>query len=1569
MKRLISALLSLALLISCFSGMNFMARAAENVYGKADSENGANATEPTCIDTECTETETGEEILATEAIADNTAPAVAVKAAAKSVPAGLSYSVSSGEVTITDYTGSAAELVIPDTINGYPVTSIGEDAFYNCRKLTSVTIPDSVTSIGNDAFYYCSSLTSITIPDSVTSIGEDAFCWCSSLTAVYITDVAAWCGITFGDSIANPLYYAKNLYLNGKMVTDLVIPDSVTSIGSYAFCNCDSLTSITIPDSVTNIGYGAFKNCSSLTGIWVDENNTSYCSDTYGVLYDQNKTTLIQAPAKGNVGAYVIPDSVTSIGSEAFYNCSSLTSITIPDSVTSIGYQAFYDCSSLNGITIPDSVTSIGDCAFYGCSSLQYNIYDNAKYLGNSDNPYIVLVKSIDYTITTCDIHIKTKFIHSYAFYNCTRLTSITIPDSVTSIGDHAFYYCTSMTSVTIGDSVTSIGNRAFYNCTSLTSVTIGNGVTSIGDHAFYKCSSLTSITIGDSVASIGDHAFYYCTSLTSITIPDSVTSIGSWAFSNCSSLTSITIPDSVTSIGSYAFSSCSSLTSITIGDGVTSIGDDAFSGCSSLTGVCISDIAAWCAIDFESDYANPLRYAKNLYLNGSLLTDLVIPDSVASIGSHAFGYCTSLTSVTIGNSVTSIGDHAFAGCIITKLIFAEGAKAVKPEMVVCKSTLQEVVIPDSVTSIGDDAFYQCNSLTGVYFSDIAAWCAINFESGYANPLYYANNLYLNGNLVTNLVIPDSVTSIGDLAFLDCDSLSSVTIPDSVTSIGDHAFQACVNLSSVTIGNGVTSIGDYAFQQCDNLTGITIPDSVTNIGNDAFQACDNLSSVTIGNGVTSIGDYAFGGCDSLTSITIPDSVTSIGKYAFYYSANLTRITIGNGITNVKYCAFSGCSSLNHVIYTGTQEQWQSVTIGDSNSALTGAKVFHYGGGEVYWTKNCVNAGLYCTACDDFLTREREDDGTHAFTDDADLACNDCSFVRSIKAVSIYQLPTQLEYTHCKDTLDVSGGVLLLTYSGGVSIKMDMTPDMVSGFDNTVPGTQVLTVTVEGIKTSYRVTIVLGEPESLTVDRLPDKLIYISGESLDLTGLSATAHYTNNYTEVLSLSDLTVSSVDMSSSGVKSVTVSYDGVSASFDVYVHSRVSYTVDSSLYPESSHNYASNTDETKIFTHPYAEQLVLTFDSSSYTESTYDLLYVLDGEGNQIGKYSGSLAEKVVTVPGDTVQLRLVSDSSVNKYGYAFTSIVATVIEYTRQEVSGYAPTLFAPGLTDGVICQCCGTVIEAQQEIPKLEGSVAQWNLSMEDDWKVNFHLQISDSIVPSAQVHILLGENDQSFNVSNLQKIEDGYYLASVGIAAAQMNDAISVQVINGEDCGEVYTYTVRQYCDTILADSSQSQYHALIKEMLNYGAMAQVYFGYDAENLANDGITGTAATEVPETAEEMTVSDKISSLNFYGASLVYRDRIAVRYYFTGDVTGCTFTANGNTYIPVAKDGMHYIEIADILPQNLDQQITLTVTDAAGNTLSVTYGPMNYIVRMNAKGSENLKNLLKALYNYHLAAKAL
>ena len=335
-----------------------------------------------------------------------------------------------------------------------------------------------------------------------------------------------------------------------------------------------------------------------ITTVPLSASAETYGDLTYEIIDGEVEITDCDTSFAGDM---VIPETidgypVTSIGYDAFYNCTSLENITIPDSVTSIGDYAFGECYKLTSITIPDSVISIGEGAFRYCTSLTSITVDenNEKY--SSDEYGVFFNKEKTVLMQYPAGNVRTEYaipgsvtsIDNYAFYYCFSLTSITIPDSVTSIGNSAFYYCSSLTSITIPDSVTSIGYGAFSGCTSLTSITIPDGVTSIGSSAFSNCSSLTSITISNSVTSIGDWAFYNCTSLTSITIPDSVTSIDYGAFGYCSSFTSITIPDSVTSIGNDAFSGCSSLTSITIPDSVTSIGNRAFYKCSSLTSITI---------------------------------------------------------------------------------------------------------------------------------------------------------------------------------------------------------------------------------------------------------------------------------------------------------------------------------------------------------------------------------------------------------------------------------------------------------------------------------------------------------------------------------------------------------------------------------------------------------------------------------------------------------------------------------------------------------------------------------------------------------------------------------------------------------------------------------------------------------------------------------------------------------------------------------------------------------------------------------------------------------------------
>ena len=432
---------------------------------------------------------------------------------------GIYYNFSGENAEVTyrnkNYKSYSSNVVIPESVTWksklYNVTSIGDSAFYDCRNLTSVTIPRSMISIGKYAF------------------GDGLFSGCEALNSVYITDLSAWCKINFESPISNPFNYASHLYLNGEEITDLVIPEDVVRISDYAFYNCKGLTSVIISESVTSIGKYAFSSCSGVSSIKVDEENTHFDSrDNSNAIIETSSNTLI-----AGCQSTVIPHSVVAIGDDAFNGCISLSSITIPNSVTSIGNSAFSGCDLLTDVIIPSSVTSIGRMAFFSCDEL-----------------------------TSITIPESVTSIGDFAFYSCRKLASVTIPGSVTCINNSTFYGCRGLTYVTIGNGVTTISDKAFASCRKLTSISIPESLNTIGFRAFQYCDSLTAVHITDLSA--------WCN--IKVSTDDSPLSYAKHLYLNGEEVSDLIIPSNVNKISDCVFWGFEGMTSLTISEGVKSI-------------------------------------------------------------------------------------------------------------------------------------------------------------------------------------------------------------------------------------------------------------------------------------------------------------------------------------------------------------------------------------------------------------------------------------------------------------------------------------------------------------------------------------------------------------------------------------------------------------------------------------------------------------------------------------------------------------------------------------------------------------------------------------------------------------------------------------------------------------------------------------------------------------------------------------------------------------------------------------------------------------------------------------
>ena len=677
----------------------------------------------------------------------------------------IAYSASAGEVYIDgiyyeidmiNYTAEVTydndkyvgDINIPSFVNyennNYRVVKIGRFAFNKCSELKSVSIPNTVTSIAEYAFNNCDSLKSITLSESVSSISSEAFNGCIALEAVYCPNLEAWCNIDFSNINANPLSYGKKLFIDGSLVTELIIPESITKLKDYTFRNCTSIKSVVIPNTLTEIGScafdgcssietlnipnsveiiktlafrdctslttisignsvkeiwsEAFKNCSNLRTVNISDLeswcNISFASDISNPLFYAHKLRL-----NGNsISPFIIPTTITNIGNYAFIGLHGLTELTIPSSVTSIGRNAFRDCINLKKILFSDSITTIDMFAFSGCYSLEELI------IPSSTTSIGVGAFEDCSGIQTVFIPKSLKSIGADAFEGCININDVQIEDLSSwcnvNVGSNPLYYSQKLTigadpivDLVIPNSVTQINKNTFRDCAFLKSVKIPNSVTQIGDGAFCGCHGITELNLPNSITSIGEQAFFGCRGITQLRIPDSVTHIGDGAFSHCL-LQVLSLGNSVSEIGNGAFS-VHELKSIIIPRSVTTIGTAAFESANANqapTNIYIYDLESWCNIRFLGEIFSWQAERNNLCsLTDGKITDLVIPESVTTIGAYTFSNF-NISSVTIPKTVESVGNYAFKGC----------------------DSIKELSIPKTVNSIGHASF-ACNDSLQVY--------------------------------------------------------------------------------------------------------------------------------------------------------------------------------------------------------------------------------------------------------------------------------------------------------------------------------------------------------------------------------------------------------------------------------------------------------------------------------------------------------------------------------------------------------------------------------------------------------------------------------------------------------------------------------------------------------------------------------------------------------------------------------------------------------------------------------------------------------------------------------------
>lgn len=861
-------------------------------------------------------------------------------------------------------------IIIPDS-----VTSVGDRAFYGCSALETAQMSKNIRSIGASAFYDCEKLKAIELPEGLNSIGEQAFRNCDALESVKIPGTV--------ETIGEKAFYD----CDGLIF--VVLDEGIRSINAETFSSCGEMTSITLPATLETVGQSTFSYCSKLATVYyagsslqwnsinINTANNGYLTNAairYNTIRDGDLRCYFIGSGKDILKVDCLTNAANTISAEALKDNTQIRAVFIPARVRAIGDNAFSGCTNIEKVYYTESEsdwTSLKESIGEGNDLLTGAVLfadaqqngDNVIYrYADADNTNLVVSGSgimPDYS--------DTKSSDYSPWRRNTTITSVTFEDNLTSVGAYAFVKCTALKSVTLSDKIASIGANAFNGCSAMTEITIPASVTEIKESAFTSCSALNEIyftgtkaqwkELTDSAASGND-----ALTANGVTVHYEVKNLDGFkwwiaeggileisgsgkipAFTDDdpspwkdnTDITAVIIPSTVKSIGDNAFSGCENLKKVYYtADGVSWSGINKGDGNSAITSAKVyynavrEDNIIWTYSNDKNavltisgagavkDYVGK-NYAGNTYTPpwakyAGNVKKIVIEDTVTAVGTTAFKGFTALTDVEIQTvkeeagaettAIKSVGNNAFSGC----------------------TSLTAITLPEGVNNIYESAFEGCSKLA---------------SAPLPTTLEYIEKNAFKSTALESVTVPEGITAIPEGTFAECTKLAKVTLPQSLTSIGASAFQNCTALPAVVIPDTVTVIGNSAFSGCAFLQTANIPASINTIGDSAFKGC-GITSVVIPDTVTSIGASAFANCTAVKKVLLPIGAPNLAESVFSGCTGLEAVIVPKEQKSIGNNAFAGCTALELVYYLSSEFDWEALTKGDGNSALTGAKIYY-----------------------------------------------------------------------------------------------------------------------------------------------------------------------------------------------------------------------------------------------------------------------------------------------------------------------------------------------------------------------------------------------------------------------------------------------------------------------------------------------------------------------------------------------------------------------------------------------------------------------------------------------------